>query len=70
MLARAEWESQVRAAAEEEEEDLEVFEEAEGNANPDVEVEMTGDQVSEPPPLPAGTAETPPSQQQPGMYIS
>ena len=70
MLARAEWESQVRAAAEEEEEDLEVFEETEGNANPDAEVEMAGDQVSEPPSLPAGMAETPPSQQQPGMYIS
>ena len=67
MLARAEWEKQVKAVAEEEEGDLEVFEETEENA--DVDVEM-GDQASASTSLPAGMGETTPPRQQPGMSIS
>jgi len=63
MLARAEWEKQVRTAAEEEEEDLEVFEETERNADAEADVEM-GDEV------PAQTGETAPQPQQSGMSTS
>ena len=69
MAARAEWENQVRAVAEEEEEDLEVFEETEDNANPDVDIEMTDDKASASKPLPVGMEATS-SKQQPGMSIS
>ena len=68
MLARAEWEKQVRTAAEEEEEDLEVFEETQGNAGEDADVEM-GDKASASTSLPAEAEETTP-QQQPGMSTS
>ena len=40
MLARAEWEKQVRMAAEEEEDDLAVFQETEESADADADVEM------------------------------
>ena len=70
MLARAEWEEQVKAAAEEEEEGLEVFEETDGNANAGMDVEVTDGKAPEPTTLPVGTAETTLSQQQPGMSIS
>ena len=70
ILARAEWEKQVKEAAGEEEEDLEVFEETEGYANADAEVEMIDDEAPAPASLSVGTRETAPSEQQPGMFIS
>jgi len=69
MLARAEWEKQVKEAEEEEEEDLEVFEETEGYANADADVEMIDAEAPAPTSLSAGTGETTPSEQQPGMFI-
>ena len=69
MAARAGWENQVRAAAEEEEEDLEVFEGTEDNANPDMDIEMTDDKGSASKPLPVGMEATS-SQLQPGMSLS
>jgi len=67
MLARAEWEKQVRTAAEEEEEDLEVFEETERNADADVEM---GDKGPVSITFPVETEETAPLPQQPGMSTS
>jgi len=69
MLARAEWEEQVRAVVEEEEEALEIFEETEENANADADVEM-GDETSASTSLPVGAGETTPLPQQPGMSVS
>jgi len=66
MLARAEWEKEVKEAAEEEEEDLEVFEETDGNANADPDVEMVDDRVSAQTTLPV---ETTLPEQQSGMSI-
>lgn len=69
MLARTEWEKQVREAAEEEEEDLEVFEETEGHANTDADVEMVNDKAPASTSLPAGTGETSKPQKKPGMSL-
>lgn len=69
MLARIEWEKQVKEAAEEEE-DLQVFEETDGYANADADVEMINDEASAPTSLPVGTGETTPSEQRPGMFVS
>jgi hypothetical protein len=69
MLARVEWEKQVKAATEEEEEDLEVFEETEGNATADADIEMTEDKASLPTSLPVEAGETTLSEQQSGMSI-
>jgi len=57
MLARTEWEKQVKEAAEEEEEGLQVFEETDGYAN------------AEAAPLPVVTEETILSEQHPGMSV-
>ncbi|KAF9650346.1 hypothetical protein BDM02DRAFT_3093411 [Thelephora ganbajun] len=70
MLARAEWERQVKEAAEEEEEDLEVFEDTEGYANADTDIEITDDKRSAQTSLPVGTGEATLSEQQLGMSIS
>ena len=69
MLARIEWEKQVKEAAEEEE-DLQVFEETDGYANADADVEMINDEAPAPTSLPVGTGETTPSEQRPGMFVS
>jgi hypothetical protein len=69
MLARVEWEKQVKAATEEEEEDLEVFEETEGNATADADIEMTEDKASLPTYLHVEAGETTLSEQQSGMSI-
>ena len=69
MAARAEWENQVREAAEEEEGDLEVFEETEGYANADADVEMIDDEAPPQTSLPVGTGKTTLSEQRSGMYI-
>ena len=70
MLARAEWEKQVQEAAEEEEEDLEIIEEAEGHAIGSADVKMTDDKVLAPISLPVEVGETDVlSEQQSGMYI-
>ena len=71
ILARTEWEKQVQEAAEEEEEDLEIFEETQDRANVDGDVEMTGEKAPESPsPLVrTGEADTQ-SEQQSGMSIS
>lgn len=70
MLARAEWEKQVKGAEGEEEEDLEVFEETEGYTNADADVEMIDNEAPAPTSLSVGTEETTRSEQQPGMFIS
>ena len=70
MLARAEWENQVKEAVEEEEEDLEVFEETEDHANAEADVEMIDDETPAPPSLSAGAAETALPEQRPGMSVS
>jgi len=70
MLARTEWEKQVKEVAEEEEEDLQVFEETDGYANADADVEMINDEAPAPTSLPVGTGETTPLEQRPGMFVS
>jgi len=70
MLARTEWEKQVKEAAEEEEEDLQVFEETDGYANAEADVEMINDEAPAPTSLSVGTGETTPSEQRPGMFVS
>ena len=70
MLARAEWEKQVEEAADEEESDLEVFEEAEGNADADADIQMTDEKASEQISLPVGTGEPTLTEYQPGMFNS
>ena len=71
MLARAEWEKQVKTAAEEEEEDLEIFEETERNADAEADIEM-GDNLKAPAStsLSVETGEAIPQSQQPGMSTS
>ena len=71
MLARAEWEKQVREAVEEEEEDLEVFDEAEDCADAGADVETTDKKTSASTSLPVGKGETETSSgQRPGMSTS
>jgi len=67
MPARAEWEKQVKGAAEEEE-DLEVFEET-GIANADPDVGIGDDRTSAQASLPVDTGETAQLEQQSGMSI-
>ena len=69
MLARAEWEKQVGEAAEEEEEDLEVFEETEDHANAEADVEMIDKETPAPTSLSAGAAKPALPEQQPGMSV-
>jgi len=69
MLARAEWERQVNEAAEEEEEDLEVFEETDVNVNADTEVKMVDDRAVAQTSRPVDTGETTLSERQSGMSI-
>jgi len=64
MLARAEWEKEVKEAAEEDEEDLEVFEETEGGANANAD-----DRTSAHTSLPVDTGETTLPEQQSGMFV-
>jgi hypothetical protein len=54
MLVRAEWEKQAQETSEEEE-GLEVFDETEGYADADADVEMTDENLSKPAHLPMGT---------------
>lgn len=70
MLARTEWENQVKEAAEEEEEDLQVFEETDGHANADADVEMIDDKPLAQAPLPVVAEETTTSEKHPGMSVS
>ena len=70
MLARAEWEQQVKDAVEEEEEDLEVFEETEDHANAEADVEMIDNEAPAPLSLSTGTAKAALHEQQPGMSVS
>ena len=68
ILARAEWEKEVREDTEDEE-DLEIFEEAEGHANEEGDVGMPDANASAPtlPPIQAGEAAIP-SGQLTGMF--
>jgi len=70
MLARAEWENQVKEAAGEEEEDLQVFEETDGYTNADADVEMIDDEAPAPTSLSVGAGETTPSERRPGTFVS